>query len=1211
MGSGGLRLGGDRLGSATGSGRLPARRRPPAAALGLGVRAGSGSATARRRPPARAPRRRRRAAPRRRARRDPAPARPRPRRRRRRARARRSAPARPRPPAPPATGSGSAAAGSATASASSAMAATAARPSTDLGRDGSGATSATASGSAKPRPRRPPRLGLRVDGAREGRGGEGRVPLLLLLGRDLRLVGGDRVLDALARGDAVDPGLDRRVVEHHELVAGIGLRTRLGLGRGELARPSAMPRGWCRPRRRARLRHAASASVVVGRAPRRPWRRRPARRRRPPRPASGPRSTSGQRIDPGSAATPSWTCAPFPLGANAIAGTTSSCASFSMPGSGTQVRQRPSAVFQQLPHVYWRQVRQKLKVLWNASSWFVVALRSSSLRASAIASEKDALVRQDEVASCPLRDRAHPADPRAPRRRRLERVASAAPFAERLGEDLRHQLPRAKDRARPAACPGKGQSIGPCSSESRRRGTGPLGTFVRSGVAAGRTGPIRRLWYGCARDGRACRSRTASSNASSSAPTARLFRTTAQPRSRSVRRVERAMERARTGHGDAHGRARRATASASSPTTSTRCPGERRTGGARGPPRRRRARRSPGRTATTSPAARRLARRRPVASTSGPVEVDAVGGAGSRRPARPRAAPSRTSPVPRPPGRGAAPCTTLRPSRPAPDAEPDRRRRSSPTATCVSRAPVAGARRRPTRAGSAATAPRPSSSAGRPRPPPARAPRLVAATAPSATIEVDGTPLTLGRATDNGLVLADTRVSRQHARLQARRGTLVFTDLGSTNGSARQRRPGRRVRARDGRPRPGRRHGPRSSSSCRAEPRGRLRADAVAGQAPVPARPLRVPVRGGAGPAARPARRVARPDGARAGSWSSRRRRGEPQPGGSYPLDAVTTLGRDVNNGDRRSTTRSPPRDHAVLTYRGRSWYVEDLESTNGTFVNGVPVERRRPARVRRRAPGGRGPVPARPGSRVSAAAQARPARQPFRIRPRPRPTELGAARASSPPRWSSARPRSGRPSATAAAIEAGAPADGPRLLAARPARPARVPRRARARAPRCSCSPAGAPTRSCCPPSGCSAGSGCCSCSACPRTRVVQSLRVAGARARPAPARLAPHRARRDRGARDRRPLRRLAADLQVHVGGRRHRAAAGDVRVRHRRQRRPPDALDRAAVRPALGAAEGDPRRVPGGLPVARTGRCSRTRAPASGRSGCRRSRTSRRWS
>ena len=51
------------------------------------------------------------------------------------------------------------------------------------------------------------------------------------------------------------------------------------------------------------------------------------------------------------------------------------------------------------------------------------------------------------------------------------------------------------------------------------------------------------------------------------------------------------------------------------------------------------------------------------------------------------------------------------------------------------------------------------------------------------TVEVDGTPLSLGRARDNALVLEDARISRHHGRLQARRGTLVYTDLGSTNGS--------------------------------------------------------------------------------------------------------------------------------------------------------------------------------------------------------------------------------------------------------------------------------------------------------------------------------------------------------------------------------------------------------------------------------------------
>jgi hypothetical protein len=51
------------------------------------------------------------------------------------------------------------------------------------------------------------------------------------------------------------------------------------------------------------------------------------------------------------------------------------------------------------------------------------------------------------------------------------------------------------------------------------------------------------------------------------------------------------------------------------------------------------------------------------------------------------------------------------------------------------------------------------------------------------SLVVDGRPLTIGRAPDNGLVLADTRASRHHARLYGRRGALVLADLGSTNGS--------------------------------------------------------------------------------------------------------------------------------------------------------------------------------------------------------------------------------------------------------------------------------------------------------------------------------------------------------------------------------------------------------------------------------------------
>jgi hypothetical protein len=64
---------------------------------------------------------------------------------------------------------------------------------------------------------------------------------------------------------------------------------------------------------------------------------------------------------------------------------------------------------------------------------------------------------------------------------------------------------------------------------------------------------------------------------------------------------------------------------------------------------------------------------------------------------------------------------------------------------------------------------------------------------------------------------------------------------------------------------------------------------------------------------------------------------GEPAAGAAFALDAITSLGRDVNNSivlddEFVSTT------HAALTYRGRAWYVEDLGSTNGTFVNGARV---------------------------------------------------------------------------------------------------------------------------------------------------------------------------------------------------------------------------------------------------------------------------------
>ena len=65
---------------------------------------------------------------------------------------------------------------------------------------------------------------------------------------------------------------------------------------------------------------------------------------------------------------------------------------------------------------------------------------------------------------------------------------------------------------------------------------------------------------------------------------------------------------------------------------------------------------------------------------------------------------------------------------------------------------------------------------------------------------------------------------------------------------------------------------------------------------------------------------------------------GEPPVGTAISLDAITTLGRDVNN----AVVIDDPfasAEHAILTFRGRGWYLEDLGSTNGSFIDGVPVD--------------------------------------------------------------------------------------------------------------------------------------------------------------------------------------------------------------------------------------------------------------------------------
>ena len=65
----------------------------------------------------------------------------------------------------------------------------------------------------------------------------------------------------------------------------------------------------------------------------------------------------------------------------------------------------------------------------------------------------------------------------------------------------------------------------------------------------------------------------------------------------------------------------------------------------------------------------------------------------------------------------------------------------------------------------------------------------------------------------------------------------------------------------------------------------------------------------------------------------------EPQAGTTIALGPINSIGRNVNNtifveDDFVSA------NHAMLTFRGRSWFIEDQGSTNGTYVNGHRIDR-------------------------------------------------------------------------------------------------------------------------------------------------------------------------------------------------------------------------------------------------------------------------------
>jgi pSer/pThr/pTyr-binding forkhead associated (FHA) protein len=65
----------------------------------------------------------------------------------------------------------------------------------------------------------------------------------------------------------------------------------------------------------------------------------------------------------------------------------------------------------------------------------------------------------------------------------------------------------------------------------------------------------------------------------------------------------------------------------------------------------------------------------------------------------------------------------------------------------------------------------------------------------------------------------------------------------------------------------------------------------------------------------------------------------EPPEGETIALGPINSIGRNVNN-TIYVEDEFASANHAMLTFRGRSWFIEDQGSTNGTYVNGHRIDR-------------------------------------------------------------------------------------------------------------------------------------------------------------------------------------------------------------------------------------------------------------------------------
>ena len=62
------------------------------------------------------------------------------------------------------------------------------------------------------------------------------------------------------------------------------------------------------------------------------------------------------------------------------------------------------------------------------------------------------------------------------------------------------------------------------------------------------------------------------------------------------------------------------------------------------------------------------------------------------------------------------------------------------------------------------------------------------------------------------------------------------------------------------------------------------------------------------------------------------------RPGDTFPLRPVTSLGRDLANTIVLPDAGASA-EHALISMRDGHWWLEDMESTNGTFLNGVRLK--------------------------------------------------------------------------------------------------------------------------------------------------------------------------------------------------------------------------------------------------------------------------------